>query len=111
MCVVSVALFASAAAAEIGGAYLIWTAVRNGAGLERAALGALALTAYGLLASLQMEPHFGRVLAAYGGVLCGSLLWGIALDGFRPDRFDLVGAALCLLGAAIIAFAPRAADP
>jgi small multidrug resistance family-3 protein len=37
----------------------------------------------------------------------GSLLWGVVLDGFRPDRFDLVGAALCLVGVVVIMYAPR----
>mgnify|MGYP001494821832 CR=1 FL=1 len=48
------------------------------------------------------------VLAAYGGVfVAGSLLWGVVLDGFRPDRWDLMGAAVCLLGVLIIMYAPR----
>ena len=73
-----------------------------------AAGGALALVGYGFLASLQADPHFGRVLAAYGGVFVfGSLLWGVVVEDFRPDRFDLVGAAICLLGSAIIIWAPR----
>jgi small multidrug resistance family-3 protein len=64
----------------------------------------LCLAGYGVIASLQTDPHFGRVLAAYGGVFVfGSLLWGVVIDGFRPDRFDIIGAATCLLGAAIIA--------
>jgi len=66
--------------------------------------GALVLAGYGFLASLQPDPNFGRVLAAYGGVfVCGSLLWGVVIDGFRPDRFNLIGAATCLIGAGIIA--------
>jgi small multidrug resistance family-3 protein len=100
----SALLFGAAAVAEIGGAYLVWRAVRDGAGAWVGAAGALALVAYGLLASLQPDPHFGRVLAAYGGVfVCGSLLWGVVIDRFRPDRFDLIGAATCLIGAGIIA--------
>src|SRR4051794_34810999 len=83
----SALLFAAAALAELGGAFLVWQAVREGAKPWVGVLGAVALVAYGLLASLQPDPHFGRVLAAYGGVfVCGSLLWGIAIDGFRPDR-------------------------
>jgi drug/metabolite transporter superfamily protein YnfA len=43
--------------------------------------------------------EFGRVLAAYGGVfIVGSLLWGVVFDGFHPDRFDLAGAVICLMG-------------
>ena len=56
----------------------------------------------------QPESHFGRVLAAYGGVfVAGSLAWGIAFDGFRPDRYDVVGATICLVGVAVIMYAPR----
>jgi len=104
----SAILFAAAALAEIGGVFLVWQTVRNSAPPWVGVTGALALTAYGFLASLQGNPHFGRVLAAYGGVFVfGSLLWGIVVDRFRPDRFDLIGAATCLLGAAIIISAPR----
>jgi small multidrug resistance family-3 protein len=97
-----------AALAEIGGAFLVWQAVREGASLWVGGAGAASLVAYGVIASLQNDPHFGRVLAAYGGVfIVGSLGWGIAFDGFRPDRFDVAGAATCLAGVAILAGAPR----
>ncbi|MDF2740332.1 MAG: hypothetical protein K0S88_1700 [Actinomycetia bacterium] len=60
------------------------------------------------MATLQPDPHLGRILAAYGGVfVVGSLAWGMLVDGFRPDRYDLVGAALCLAGVAVIMYAPR----
>ena len=104
----SVLLFALAAVAEIGGAWLVWQGVREHRGLVPVALGVAALGAYGFVATLQPSGEFGRVLAAYGGVfVVGSLAWGAALDGFRPDRFDLAGAALCLLGVAVIMYAPR----
>ncbi len=68
----------------------------------------MALGVYGFVATLQPDAHFGRILAAYGGVfVVGSLLWGVVLDGFRPDRFDLIGAALCLVGVVVIMYAPR----
>jgi small multidrug resistance family-3 protein len=58
---------------------------------------------------LQPDPHFGRILAAYGGVfVAGSLLWGVLLDGFGPDRYDIIGAIICLIGVAVIMYAPRA---
>ena len=70
--------------------------------------GVVALGVYGFVATLQPDAHFGRILAAYGGVfVVGSLLWGVVLDGFRPDRFDLIGAALCLVGVVVIMYAPR----
>ena len=104
----SMALFALAALAEIGGAWLVWQGVREHRGWLWIGAGVLALGLYGFVATLQPETHFGRVLAAYGGVfVAGSLAWAVALDGFRPDRYDLLGAALCLIGVAVIMYAPR----
>src|ERR687890_2763088 len=106
----SALLFVLAAAAEIGGAWLVWQGVRESRGLLWTLGGVLALGAYGFVATLQPSAEFGRVLAAYGGVfVAGSLAWAVALDGYRPDRFDVLGAATCLLGVAVIAYAPRAA--
>ena len=68
----------------------------------------IALGLYGFIATLQPEPNFGRILAAYGGVfVAGSLAWGMTFDGFKPDRYDLIGASLCLIGVAVIMYAPR----
>lgn len=107
----SVLLFLLAAVAEIGGAWMVWQAVREGRGWWWAGLGVVALGLYGFVATLQPDPHFGRILAAYGGVfVAGSLVWAMVLDGFRPDRFDVIGAAVCLVGVAIIMYAPRAAS-
>jgi small multidrug resistance family-3 protein len=105
----SIALFIAAAVAEIGGAYLVWQGVREKRGLAFIAAGVMALALYGFVATFQPSPHFGRILAAYGGVfVAGSLLWGVAFDGLRPDRYDIVGALICLVGVAIIMYAPRA---
>ncbi|GAA3738482.1 small multidrug resistance family-3 protein [Spinactinospora alkalitolerans] len=104
----SIVLFALAALAEIGGAWLVWQGVREHRGLLWAGAGVIALGLYGFVATLQPDAHFGRILAAYGGVfVAGSLLWGMLVDGFRPDRYDLAGAALCLAGVAVIMYAPR----
>ena len=104
----SIALFVAAALAEIGGAYLIWIGLREDKGLLVAAAGAVALVTYGVVATFQPDAHFGRVLAAYGGVfIIGSLLWGVVFDGFRPDRYDITGAIVCLVGVATIMYAPR----
>jgi small multidrug resistance family-3 protein len=104
----TMALFAVAALAEIGGAWLVWQAVREHRGWWMAGLGVLALGLYGFVATFQEDAHFGRVLAAYGGVfVAGSLLWGMVMDGFRPGRWDITGALICLLGVAVIMFAPR----
>ncbi len=104
----TVGLFVLAALAEIGGAWLVWQGVREDRGLLFVGAGIMALAAYGFVATFQSDPNFGRVLAAYGGVfVIGSLVWGIVADGFEPDRYDIVGASLCLLGVGVIMFAPR----
>lgn len=106
MALKSILLFIAAAFAEIGGAYLVWVGVKEDKGLVFVGLGALALTAYGVIAALQPSHEFGRVLAAYGGVfIVGSLLWGVAFDGFRPDRADIAGAVICLVGVGTIMYA------
>jgi small multidrug resistance family-3 protein len=105
----SLTLFVVAALAEIGGAWLVWQGVREDRGIAFVAAGIAALAAYGLTATLQDDPNFGRILAAYGGIfVSGSLAWGIAVDGFEPDRYDYLGAAICLIGVAVIMYAPRA---
>jgi small multidrug resistance family-3 protein len=105
----SIALFVLAAVAEIGGAWLVWQGVREHRGWVWIGLGVIALGAYGFVATLQPDPHFGRILAAYGGVfVAGSLAWGMVADGFRPDRYDVIGALICLVGVAVIMYAPRA---
>jgi small multidrug resistance family-3 protein len=104
----SLLLFALAALAEIGGAWLVWQGVREHRGVEFIGAGVAALGAYGFVATLQDDPNFGRILAAYGGIfVAGSLAWGVVIDGFQPDRFDLIGAAICLGGVAVIMYAPR----
>lgn len=71
--------------------------------------GIAALAAYGFVATLQDDNNFGRVLAAYGGIfVAGSLVWGIVMDGFKPDRYDYLGAAIWLVGVAVVMFVPRA---
>jgi small multidrug resistance family-3 protein len=103
-------LFVLAALAEIGGAWLIWQGVREQRGLLWIGAGILALGAYGFVATFQPDPHFGRILAAYGGVfVAASLAWGVIFDGFHPDLWDLIGASICLAGVAVIMYAPRAA--
>lgn len=104
----SVALYVLAELAEIGGAYLVWIGLHDGRGVWLAVLGGIALCAYGVIASLQPSHQFGRVLAAYGGVfIIGSLAWAVAFDHFVPDRWDIAGCAICLLGVAVLMYAPR----
>ncbi|WP_433472125.1 YnfA family protein [Spirillospora sp. CA-142024] len=105
----SLALFVLAALAEIGGAWMVWQGVREHRGFWWVGAGLVALGLYGFVATFQPDAHFGRVLAAYGGVfVAGSLAWAMVMDGFRPDRWDVTGAAICVLGVLTIMYAPRA---
>lgn len=104
----SIALFIAAALAEIGGAYLVWIGLRDDRGPLFVVLGIVALGLYGIVATIQPSNEFGRVLAAYGGIfIVGSIAWGVAFDGFRPDRYDLTGATICLAGIGTIMYGPR----
>jgi small multidrug resistance family-3 protein len=104
----TVVLFALAGLAEIGGGWLMWQWLRVGRPWPLGALGAAILVLYGVLPTWQAEPHFGRVYAAYGGVFVVlSLLWGRLFDGFEADRWDLLGALVCLVGVGLIVFGPR----
>jgi len=104
----SLALFVLAAIAEIGGAWLVWQGLREHRGWLWVGAGVVALALYGAVATLQPDSNFGRILAAYGGIfIVGSLAWGALLDGYRPDRYDLAGAAICLAGVTVIMYAPR----
>ena len=105
----SILLFVLAAIAEIGGAWLIWQGWREHRGVFWIAAGIVALGAYGFVATFQPDANFGRILAAYGGIfVAGSLAWGMVVDHFKPDRYDITGAAICLVGVAVIMYAPRA---
>jgi small multidrug resistance family-3 protein len=101
-------LFILAAVFEIGGAWLVWRGLRDHRGPMWVGAGVVALGLYGLVATLQPDAAFGRILAAYGGVfVAGSLVWGAVFDGYRPDRYDLAGALICLAGMGVIMYAPR----
>ena len=104
----SIAVFVLAALLEIGGAWLVWQGLREHRGWLWVGLGMVALALYGVVTTLQPDAAFGRVLAAYGGVfVVGSLLWAVVADGFRPDRWDVLGAAVCLAGVTLVMYAPR----
>jgi small multidrug resistance family-3 protein len=103
----SVLLFALAGLAEIGGGYLMWLWWRDGRPWPVGMLGAAVLVLYGIIPTYQAA-HFGRVYVAYGGMFVVlSVLWGWAIDGIRPDRYDILGGLVCLLGVAVIMYAPR----
>lgn len=103
----SLALFVLAGLCEIGGGYLVWLWLREGRSALLGVLGAVVLFIYGVVPTLQPAP-FGRVYAAYGGVFVVlSLLWGGVVARELPDRFDVFGALLCLVGVALLMYAPR----
>lgn len=103
----SIVLFFLAGLCEIGGGYLVWLWLREHRPLSVGLLGALVLIIYGVIPTFQ-QASFARTYAAYGGVfIILSLLWGWALDGQRPDRPEIVGGAICLVGVGIIMYWPR----
>jgi small multidrug resistance family-3 protein len=103
----SLALFLLAGLCEVGGGYLVWSWWRNGASWLVGVAGAVLLILYGIVPTYQ-PAHFGRVYAAYGGVfVILSLASGWAIDGMRPDRFDMAGGLTCLIGVGVIMYWPR----
>lgn len=106
----SIVLFVLAGLAEIGGGYLVWVWLREGRSVWVGGLGALVLVLYGVLPTLQPAAFdFGRVYAAYGGLFVVlSLAWGWVVDGRQPDAPSAWGAVIALIGAAVIAYWPRA---
>lgn len=94
---------------EIGGGYLIWLWLRDGKNLIYGIIGAIVLILYGIIPTLQpANVNFGRVYAAYGGIfIVLSILWGWKIDNVVPDRFDIIGGGIALLGVLIIMYAPR----
>ncbi|MCK0198792.1 YnfA family protein [Ancylobacter sp. 6x-1] len=104
----SALFFALAALAEIAGCFAVWAVVRSGASLFWLAPGIASLVAFaGLLTQVEATAA-GRAYAAYGGVyVAASLGWLWAVEGVRPDRWDLAGGLVCLAGTAIILLGPR----
>ncbi|MDW6021256.1 YnfA family protein [Mesorhizobium sp. BAC0120] len=103
-------VFATAAAAEIAGCFAFWAWWR----LDKTVLwlvpGILSLIVFAWLLTFAGTNAAGRAFAAYGGIyIAASLVWLWAAEGIRPDRFDVVGAAICLVGASVILLAPRGA--
>jgi small multidrug resistance family-3 protein len=106
---VGVAVYLVAGLCEIGGGWLVWQSVRAGRPSWWAVCGSLLLVLYGFVATLQPQADFGRVFALYGAYfVLMSVAWGALLDGFRPDKGDLVGCALVLAGVAVMTAWPRA---
>lgn len=103
----SIALFLLAGLCEIGGGYLVWIWLKEGRSFWYGLTGGIILALYGVVAA-QQTASFARVYATYGGIfIVMSLLWSYWVEHYRPDKYDLIGAAVALLGVCIIYYAPR----
>lgn len=103
----SLCIFFLAGLCEIGGGYLVWLWLREDKPLWYGILGSIILAMYGVVATWQIA-SFGRVYAAYGGVFIAmALVWAWKVDGFKPDRYDIIGALIALLGVCLILYMPR----
>ncbi|AJF60856.1 hypothetical protein QT06_C0001G0002 [archaeon GW2011_AR15] len=105
--ITTLALFFAAALFEIGGGYLVWRWLKEKRTWLYGLIGGLVLFVYGVIPTLQ-PAHFGRVYATYGGIfIISSIIWGFIVDKKSPDRYEIIGALVALLGALIIFYAPH----
>nr|WP_238101702.1 YnfA family protein [Staphylococcus massiliensis] len=103
-----IAVFILAGLCEIGGGYLIWLWLREEQSMLFGLGGGILLILYGVVATMQVYPTFGRVYAAYGGVfIVMSLIWGFDVDKEVPDKFDVIGAVVCIVGVLIMVLPHR----
>ena len=103
-------IYVAAALAEIGGCFAFWAWLRMGNSPLWLAPGIASLVVFAWLLTRVDSDAAGRAYAAYGGIyICASLMWLWAVEGARPDRWDIGGAALCLIGTCIILLGPRTA--
>jgi small multidrug resistance family-3 protein len=103
-------IYALAALAEIGGCFAFWAWLRMGKPVWWLLPGVAALVLFAWLLTLSPAEHAGRAYAVYGGIyIVATLGWLWVVEGFRPDRWDLIGGAVCVAGAAIILWGPRGA--
>jgi len=101
-------LYSAAAIAEIGGCFAFWAWLRLGRSIYWILPGLLSLTVFALLLTRVESMFAGRTFAAYGGVyIAASVIWLWVVEGQRPDRWDVLGSVICLVGAAIILWGPR----
>lgn len=104
----SIGYFLLAGLFEIGGGYLIWLWLREGKNILFGIAGAAVLILYGVIPTLQPSGNFGKIYAAYGGVfIVLSILWGWKVDKITPDKFDILGGLVALIGVMIIMYFPR----
>ncbi|PAF52279.1 YnfA family protein [Helicobacter sp. 13S00477-4] len=103
----SISIFILACIFEVGGGYLIWIWMKQNQSIWIGLFGAICIVIYGLIATLQTD-SFGRVYAAYGGIfIIFSLLWACFIDGFKPDKYDIIGSIVILSGVSIMMYSPR----
>lgn len=103
-------IYVLAAMAEIGGCFSFWLWLREGKSAWWLMPAMLCLALFGWLLTLVDTPAAGRAYAAYGGIyIMAALGWMWLVESVRPDRWDILGVAVCLIGAAIILLAPRPA--
>ncbi len=103
-------VYIAAAFAEIAGCYSFWMWIRAAKPMWWLAPGLVSLAAFAWLLTLVDSTAAGRAYAAYGGIyIVASLVWLWSVEGVRPDRWDAIGAAVALVGAAIIIWGPRTA--
>jgi len=104
----SIYIYAAAAVAEIAGCFAFWAWLRLGRDVWWLIPGVVSLVLFALLLTQVDAEYAGRAYAAYGGIyIVSSLIWLWLAEGKLPDHWDLIGAAICLLGAGIILFGPR----
>ena len=102
--------YAGAALEEISGCFAFWAWLRLGRSARWTVLGMVSLLVFALLLARTETAFAGRAYAAYGGVyIAASLLWLRGVEQIHPDRWDWLGAGLCLVGAAVILWGPRPA--
>ncbi len=103
----TLAVFFFAALLEISGGYLVWKWLREHKGKIFGLIGGLILFLYGMIPTLQ-PADFGRVYATYGGIfVVMSVIWGYWIDKKKPDRFEIMGSIIVLIGVAVIFYFPR----
>jgi len=104
----TVAIYIAAAIAEIGGCFAFWTWLRLGRSPLWGIVGAASLVIFGVLLTRSETAFAGRAFASYGGVyIAASLLWLFVVERAVPDRWDIIGAGICLVGAGLILWGPR----
>jgi small multidrug resistance family-3 protein len=108
----AVMVYAAAAVAEIAGSFAFWSWMRQGGSAVWLLPGLGLLATFAWLLTLAPTDHAGRAYAVYGGIyIAASISWLWAVDGIRPDRWDLIGSVICLVGAAVILWGPRGSMP